>query len=348
MGDSFTNDFSWSVSRSQVFSRCLRKYYYRHYGSWGGWKRDAPAETRDLYLLKKLHTRHTWRGNLVHEAVACAVKSLLTDQPIDADTLREALLQRMRRQYRSSREGEYRQDPKRTLGLLEHEYERGVPEAEWKNTSRTARACVDAFFDLPIRGELEGIAVRRCRALEGDLSNPKNQWNNLPADPGSFVNSPLDLSPPDRFRIEDTDVWVKLDLAYETEEDRLAIVDWKTGQPREPDPLQMDVYGCYAHEAWGVNEERIDLSVIHLPGGERFDRRFTPQRRLEARERILDDVRTMQERLEDPDNNTADPADFPRIDNLSICRECRYRRVCRPDLASTSGEPEVDSPPNGG
>lgn len=332
MGDTFTNDFSWSVSRSQVFSHCLRKYYYRHYGSWGGWKRDAPAEAQDLYLLKKLHSRHTWRGHLVHEAVAYAVKGLLTDESVNFETLRDPLLRRMRNQYRTSRGGDYRRDPKRKLGLLEHEYDEAVSEAEWKNVSEVVLACVQTFFELPIRDVLSEVPVARCRALEGDLSNPENRWGNLPNDPDSFVNSPLDLSAPDRFQVEGTDVWVRLDLAYETDGGRLAIVDWKTGKPREPDPLQMDVYGCYASRAWDVDEELIDLSVVYLPSGERFDRGFTPQRRSEALDRIRDDIGTMKQRLDDPENNVADPSDFPRIDNLTICRDCRYRRVCRPDL----------------
>ena len=55
-----TNDFSWSKSRHEKLSECLRAYYFHYYRSWGGWDRAAPAEARELYTLKKLGNRFTW------------------------------------------------------------------------------------------------------------------------------------------------------------------------------------------------------------------------------------------------------------------------------------------------
>lgn len=332
MGDSFTNEFSWSTSRSRVFSRCLRKYYYRHYGSWGGWEEDAPPETRDLYLLKKLHNRHTWRGKLVHEALAYAVKSLLQGDSIDYDVMEEPLLERMRQQFRTSRSGQYHRDPKRKLGLLEHEYDEDRTQQEWKDVSQTVLECVRGFFELDLVDELKTLPLDHCRALEGDLTNPENRWSHLPSDLTSFTHAPLELSRPDRFQVDATPVWVRLDLAYVSDTNRLHLVDWKTGRPEPPDPLQMDVYGCYAWDQWDVDEEAIDLSVVYLPSGERFDRAFTSNRREEALDRIREDVETMKSRLAEPGDNRAEPDDFPRIDDLDLCRRCRYRRVCRPEL----------------
>src|SRR5690606_9490976 len=63
------NRFSWSKSRHEKFEACLRQYYYQYYGSWGGWERGAPAEPRELYMLKKLTIRHAWSGTAVHDAI---------------------------------------------------------------------------------------------------------------------------------------------------------------------------------------------------------------------------------------------------------------------------------------
>ncbi|NOZ64350.1 MAG: hypothetical protein GXO71_05370, partial [Caldiserica bacterium] len=42
------NEFSWSKSRDIIFRECPRKYYFNYYGSWGGWKFDAPERTRQI------------------------------------------------------------------------------------------------------------------------------------------------------------------------------------------------------------------------------------------------------------------------------------------------------------
>ncbi|NPC85605.1 hypothetical protein HPC49_46385, partial [Pyxidicoccus fallax] len=64
-----SNDFSWSKSRHEKFSECLRAYYLYYYRSWGGWEADAPKDVRELYVLKKLGNRFSWAGSVVHEAI---------------------------------------------------------------------------------------------------------------------------------------------------------------------------------------------------------------------------------------------------------------------------------------
>ena len=76
MGGVFKNEFSWSWSRRSTFESCLRKYYYQHYGFWGGWNTSASPETRELYIQKKLLTRAQWMGIVVHEAAEWTLKSV--------------------------------------------------------------------------------------------------------------------------------------------------------------------------------------------------------------------------------------------------------------------------------
>jgi hypothetical protein len=64
-----TNDFTWSKSRHEKFQDCRRAYYLHYYGSWGGWEDQAPADTRQLWVLKKLANRFNWAGNVVHAVI---------------------------------------------------------------------------------------------------------------------------------------------------------------------------------------------------------------------------------------------------------------------------------------
>jgi hypothetical protein len=48
------NEFSWSKTRDEVFSTCPRQYWFACYGYWNGWLENAPARTRQIYILKNL------------------------------------------------------------------------------------------------------------------------------------------------------------------------------------------------------------------------------------------------------------------------------------------------------
>ncbi len=65
----YKNSFSWSKTRDALFQECKRKYYYNHYGSWGGWVLRSDKRTREAYILKNLKTRQMWLGDVVHKAV---------------------------------------------------------------------------------------------------------------------------------------------------------------------------------------------------------------------------------------------------------------------------------------
>src|SRR4051794_9618888 len=85
MSQKITNDFSWSKSRHEKFSECLRAYYFQYYGSWGGWEQDAPKGVRNLYILKKLNNRYTWAGSVVHDAVKRALDAVRQGRLLDKD-----------------------------------------------------------------------------------------------------------------------------------------------------------------------------------------------------------------------------------------------------------------------
>jgi hypothetical protein len=64
------NKLTWSHSRQNTFNACKRKYYYQHYGSWGGWDVGAPREIRQAYCLKNIDGIDAYLGNLVHKHIS--------------------------------------------------------------------------------------------------------------------------------------------------------------------------------------------------------------------------------------------------------------------------------------
>src|SRR4051794_15631349 len=84
-----TNDFSWSKSRHEKLSECLRAYYLYYYASWGGWDSEAPENARTLYVLKKLHNRYTWAGSIVHDTIREALLTLQRKRGVDGNAFIE-------------------------------------------------------------------------------------------------------------------------------------------------------------------------------------------------------------------------------------------------------------------
>src|SRR5690606_12639367 len=103
MARTFTNDFSWSKSRHEKFSECLRAYYLHYYFSWGGWTYDASPEAQAAWRLKKLTNRFAWVGTVVHDAIRDTLLAIQAGQPVSLERTLEDARGRMRAEFRSSR-----------------------------------------------------------------------------------------------------------------------------------------------------------------------------------------------------------------------------------------------------
>jgi hypothetical protein len=65
----------WSFTGSKVFDKCQRQWFYRNVVASAHAKKD-PAR-REAYLLSKLKSVHSWRGNLVDEVISKEIVPLL-------------------------------------------------------------------------------------------------------------------------------------------------------------------------------------------------------------------------------------------------------------------------------
>src|SRR5436309_15527631 len=107
MGD-LANEFSWSRSRDGAFLECKRRYFYHHYGAWGGWDAAVAPEVRRLYILKQLASRQRWAGRTVHDAIELALHGLPDARSMPGEPFVADVIERMRGPWRSSRGGGYR------------------------------------------------------------------------------------------------------------------------------------------------------------------------------------------------------------------------------------------------
>ena len=303
MGE-LTNDFSWSRSRDATFQECRRKYYLHYYGAWGGWAADAAADLRLLYVLKQLASRQMWGGRAVHDAIELALQIYKQGRDVPVEPFVADVIERMRGEWRSSRDGRYRDNPK-TLALFEHEYAVELKREVWQALSRNVSTCLRNFFRLPLLA-----AIRKTPPEHWSIEH----WSKV-------------------FEFEGTPVWIAPDFGFWNDGGRLTLVDWKTGaSDADATAFQLGCYALYAHEVLGVPPARVELLEVNLR-----EPTVTPlawdEGRLDAiREQLRLSIRSMRAYLAEPDANVARREDFERTEELRICRWCNFRRVCRPEL----------------
>lgn len=306
------NRFTWSKSRGETFTYCLRKYWWTYYGSWWGWEADAAAERREAYMLKNLHSRWTWVGDAVHHAIegifqrlarAGQVGSRLDldgDVAIDPDEEAERLTRSMRTQFRSSREGRYRANPKKAFGLVEHEYGVAVPDVEWREMNRRA---VDA-----LRGFLASATFAALAA----------------SDPATW----LPIEKLDSFDFEGTPVWAALDFGRRVGVGA-EVYDWKTGEERpDANALQLLVYALYVERKFDVPAPRVTGRLVYVNTGAVHIVQPTPASLEQTRATMRESIAAMRERLRMGGGSDPSSLAFPMTDDRDRCATCAFRRLC--------------------
>lgn len=298
------NEFSWSKSRHEKFEECRRAYYYQYYGSWGGWEADPGSLTRELYVLKKLSSRWQWAGSVVHEAIRqLLMHARISREFLPLEEILRQMLTRARAQWASSREKSYWREASRITGLVEHEYGEPVTDGEWKR-----------IWNDVIEGSLR--VFYSSQAFEGLRRVPIQRW--------------LTVDELDSWIFEGVKVWVAIDFAYRDSDERIHLLDWKTGREREVDHTQVGIYALYARQKWGVSEDAVVGGLVYLGSnhGDRVDVQANDRALAGCQEQMRQSIAAMRAVLDDPARNRASVERFPQLADPDGCRRCPFRRPC--------------------
>lgn len=312
MGRVLTNDFSWSKSRHEKLSECLRAYYLYYYRSWGGWDNEAPEEARTLYVLKKLHNRFTWAGSIVHDTIRDALLHLRARRQVDPNVFIERAHKQMQADFRHSMNRAYWNERLRKHfgGLVEHEYNEPVPREAWKTNWESVRQGIAWFFN--------SRWVPLAKAL------PRDQW--IEVDEMDFERS--------IFQLDGVKIFAVPDFAYYDSEGTPIVVDWKTGLPRNGYDEQILGYAMYLGSRYQLPPEKVRAALVYVNAGVEQDVSITKDSIERFKVHFRDSVGKMRALLSDSRANVPRNEDaFPMTEQMDACGRCVFRRVCRRDGA---------------
>ena len=274
-----------------------RRRYYYSY--------YAAPEDEEIRRLKRLSALPLWAGSVVHDTIERFLRqndALPTPEAQDA-LVRATVHDGMAGDWRESEAGSLR------FRLFEHEYEVPVEQEDKRIAVNVVMRSLRHFF--------------RSETLARALALGRASW--------------LALEDLVSFHVGETEVFLRMDLAYREQDGRVVIVDWKTGRKEGRfNEVQVAGYALYAVEQdWVRAPEQIttELNYLVIP---KTVRRGVDRARVEDARRFVErSAREMKALLVDPLENLGRLEDFPRIDRPSVCRRCNFRRLCFPRAEET-------------
>ncbi len=306
------NEFSWSRSREELFHECRRKYYFHYYGSWGGWEHESDPRTRRVYMLKNLKTRPMWAGLVIQEAVQSAAQTLNESEGglfANHDAFVDDVVEGMRRDFMSSRNGDYHRNPK-SPGLVEHEYKIPVENSVWAANRDHVVDCLKNFLGSP--------AAERIRDSR----------------PGALV----EFKKFDSVQIEGVKVFAVPDICLRVGDEYLIIAPRSSESASESMRLKIACQILFLSIKNKINPDKIRVLDLDLRSGTQADLEFPEGELQAARAKIKSSAADMRAVLRDAAENHASEEDFAPVDSDEPCPYCQFRSVC-PKFAADAQEP---------
>lgn len=300
-------DFSWSLSRHALLSECPRAYYYHYYASHNGWLKDAPEQTRKVYVLKNITNIYLLLGSLIHERAKDVINSIVNKTPPPAlEILTKITRDELRQAVRESRDKDaFYRTPKYRSMLHEYYYGEGITEEMGEKIIERMEACLKNLLECELLKELPNVDTSCIKAVD-KLDSINLNGINVYCAPDLVLLNPRVCQ----------------------------IVDWKTGKDleenEEDEAWQVKVYAKYAKEKFKLNETlEIKADLVYLENGTMDERVITTKDIEDVESFINDSIENMQGYLEDKDSNFAKGTGyFPVTNDEKACSRCNFIEVC--------------------
>lgn len=296
------NTFSWSVSRMKGFDFCLRSYYWRRYGSWGGSRADASPEAREAFILKHLTDLPNYVGSIIHRSCARFWRDLQKGRRLPEEKARKTTIRSLYAGVGESQRGGWRKRVSSGTHLFAHEYGGDLPEERLAWARHRIARSLAGFYNLDLTRQ----------AQEGSAEMPQV----------------VSIEKRERFTMAGTTVHLVMDLVVQRPDGGRVIWDWKSGSAREVNEFQGAVYALHGQRAWDLPLDRMQMRIAYLQPQNVQQVMLTPQLLDHTQAQIEASISAMRARLRNVEENVAHIDDFPMTDDLTRCSHCAFKRLC--------------------
>ena len=305
-------EFTWSHSRHHLFEECPRAYYWRYYGSHGGWRYAVGADTQLAWRLKNLTTLHSVLGAAVHDEARRSATAVRERHPRPSvEEMSERVRAALRAACLSTDRMAFLRDPKAHPMLRSIYYGGRNDRAEIDAVSAKIEPCLRHLHDSAL-------------------------WDRLAAlSPASIVL----VEAHDALEWEGVRIFAGPDVAV-VEDGCCEIVDWKSGRRREEEEAREQLAGY----AWFLTR-KLGLEfvnggwtarAVYLHDGEEETYVITRLDLLRAEHRIRESVEQMRGFLADaPTNTPLAVSAFPLLHPAFRfrCARCSYLQLCEREMS---------------
>jgi len=322
---------------------CLRWYFWRSYGSWKGWERDAPPDAALAYRLGKMRSLAALAGAAVHEAAQHVFGN--TSQGLSvwpADKLAQETANAFMGDVRRILPQDLHSSSKRKPALQEAVY--GVwdqdPRSEDfdRTTAKRLKPGTDGFRqalnrEVVFYEERIRVSVQVLTELPLLKHLASGAYRLERMEQLTEIQVPFEGS-------EDTfTAWISPDMLLSRPDvGRYLLVDWKSGEAKEGHIEQLGLYAMEAVQA-GIPPSDVGLMLVYLSEESELRRvQVYPCRQQlvdEARARLQAGAGQLRELAVDGDVVANRPVEMERFTQLaegsSRCGWCEYRMLCGRD-----------------
>lgn len=296
--------FSWSKSRDNLFSNCLRAYYFHYYASHNGWLAASTEESRSAYRLRQLQNLYMVFGDAVHRMAKYTLDSWIRDGSLpEKHVLTNGVRRLLNQAYLDSLDrSTWHFNPKGRTMLHEMYYHDHLPSDVVESIKNRQITCMD---NLLVSG------------TTADVINT----TDIGIEEAELLR---------KMELFETAISVKLDLMYRIGNDRWVIVDWKTGSEDDKYIQQLQLYALYLNRIHGVSPINIELRLEYLNKGIVKKLLVTDSDLKHTEGAVLESMRRMKSYLSDEKRNVPQPIDsFEPNPSFRKCALCNFQEICK-------------------
>ncbi len=301
-----SNDPSWSASRAGTFNGCKRQYFYHYYGAWDGWNSNADPFRRECYILKNMTSLPMFIGSVVHDVIQLqledfkALGNMIVYKNPTVDHLQKRAQKMLTTGFNQSRGTAWKDNPKKNVHFAEHYHGKDINAGQRAEFKEKAFTCLANFCDLfpklfPSHDEIEFLELEDFQSFKLNTGEK---------------------------------VAVKLDAGIKIN-NRILLLDWKSGKRNDAIEDQMSVYAMYAMKKFGFKIQEIKCMPVYLAE--------TPCKTVEMTINMRHINKVLNKIREDSSNMLPlhpaglelDQTKFPVTSEKWRCDWCNFASICK-------------------